>query len=147
MKNYVKLIGIALLTAAMVFALVSCSDGGGGGGGSIPAPNNVTGFFGVTGDGQTIEVTNTTAPNGRAITTTGWQAGDGYVVRVNGVEKSRGLVAEVSGSTITFTPNVGTLTISTTGTITINNGVTITGTVAATVPDNFFAIGAGTRMT
>jgi len=32
MKNYVKVIGIALLTAAMVFTFAGCPSGGGGGG-------------------------------------------------------------------------------------------------------------------
>jgi len=48
MKNYVKLIGIALLTAAMVLTFAGCSSGGGGGG-STTKPNT---------DPKTLTITN-----------------------------------------------------------------------------------------
>jgi len=147
MKNFVKVFGTVVLTVAMLFALVSCSNGGGGGGGggSIPAPNNVTGFFGVTSDGRTIEVVNTTANPGRSISTTGWATGNGYAVFINGSETSRGTIT-ISGSNISFTPATGDVVSLNTsnGEITVGS---VSGTVAAAEPDRFFAIGAGTRMT
>jgi hypothetical protein len=109
MVNKKNSCGILALALVFGMALTGCehndrgSDGGGSGGSD--APETITGFYGVTADGKTIEIILTpstgTSQNARAI------AGSGtYVIKIDGKEVSKGSFNS-DGKILTFAPTDG----------------------------------------
>ncbi|MDR1147268.1 MAG: hypothetical protein LBK66_01410 [Spirochaetaceae bacterium] len=101
-----NLCGILALALVFGIALAGCDHNArgssGSGGGGSDAPETITGFYGVTADGKTIEIiltpSNGTSQNARAI------AGSGtYVIKIDGVIVSKGSFTN-NGGTPTFTP-------------------------------------------
>jgi hypothetical protein len=106
MKNLLKLIGIAAITAVIGFSLAACDNGTGGGGGG--GPRTVT-YSGTTSSGsyslKIIEKANN--PNRAALSDP--LPGDGFEFTwtdsANKTKKSAGQVAAVSGNEFTMLPS------------------------------------------
>jgi len=110
MKNIIKKFGIAAMVAIIVFSMAGCPTGSESNTPTpIPSPKSaITALTGLTENGETIEIINTTANPGRvAITASGWNSGDSYKLFVNGVEKSAGTVTVSDGQITAFNKTSG----------------------------------------
>jgi len=144
MKNVFRWVGIIALVAVIGFSFAACKDDEEEA--AVVAPTVINGYYGVTANGESMEVIIT--PASRA--TVEWASQNTYSIRVDGTEVSKGTAVK-SGSVITFTSTDGSAVIvgsyDADGSPKVSvtkDGKTYTAQTMVTSSDYYYAYGAPT---